>query len=56
MTHLHRITLEIDIETNERLGTTKENVIRLSFEAIREHYKEENITIKATDYDCLMPK
>ena len=55
MSHLHRITLEVDVITAERLGTTKDKVQELAFEAIRQHYKINDVVVIITDADCMVP-
>lgn len=55
-THLHRITLNVDVETDERLGLTKDEVQARVFDAVREHYKDANIVVTVTDCDCLAPE
>jgi hypothetical protein len=52
--HYHRIILNVDIETDERLSETEEFVQELAFEAIRKQYPVENIVVTVVEADCLV--
>ena len=52
--HYHRIILNVDIETDERLSETEGFVQEIAFDAIRKQYPNENIVVSVVESDCLV--